>query len=126
MDIFERRTLLSTDRNPDIKLDYVVAINGLITTSIVKLRYVPDRTILVPSAFGEYLETLGGIEWQSLEETAAAVLNDVNNELIARWVQVSITAPGEFHPGIESHEVLLEDRQPNWDNEGLLSRLKRH
>ena len=132
MDILERRTLLTTERNPDSKLDYVVAINGVIATKIedqgsnVKLRYVPDRTILAPSAFGRYLEALGGIEWLSLEETAAAVLNDVNNELIARWVQVSVSAPGKLHPGIESHEVLLEDRQPNWDNAGLLSRLKQH
>lgn len=132
MDINERRTLLATEANPDVKLDYVVAIAGNIAahsiseSSTVNLRYIPDRTILVPAAFGQYLDALSAIQWQSLEETAAAILNDVNNELIARWVQVAISAPDNIHPGIDSHEVLLEDRQPNWDNAGLLSRLKRH
>jgi 7-cyano-7-deazaguanine reductase len=132
MDIFERRNLLKTERNPDSKLDYVISITGHMAThgevdsSAVYLRYVPDRVILNPATFGRYLDALGTLDWETLEEAAAAVLNDVNNELIARWVQVSISAPDQVHPGIDRHEVLLEDRQPNWDNTGLLSRLKLH
>lgn len=132
MDILERRKLLETEKNPDSNLDYVISITGHMAThdevdsSTVNLRYVPDRDILNPASFGRYLDALGTVEWQSLEDAAAAVLNDVNNELIARWVQVSISAPDQVHPGIDRHEVLLEDRQPNWDNAGLLSRLKRH
>ena len=132
MDILERRNLLATERNPDSKLDYVISITGHMATfgevdsSAVHLRYVPDKVILNPAAFGRYLDTLGALESATLEDAAAAVLNDVNNELIARWVQVSISAPDQTHPGIDRHEVLLEDRQPNWDNAGLLSRLKLH
>ncbi len=132
MDILERRNLLATERNPDIKLDYVISVTGHMAThgevdsSSVSLRYVPDREILDPASFGRYLDALGTLKWESLEEAAAAVLNDVNNELVARWVQVAISAPDQVHPGIDRHEVLLEDRQPNWDNAGLLSRLKRH
>lgn len=132
MDIPQRRSYLKTVRNPDFKLDYVITITGHMATlsdeqsSAVILRYVPDKVILQPRSFGRYLDTIGTFEWKALEEAAAAVLNDVNNELIARWVQVGISAPDQAHPGIERHEVLLEDRQPNWDNAGLLSRLKRH
>ena len=132
MDIAQRRSLLATERNPDVKLDYVISITGHMSTradiesSTVYLRYVPDRDILDPASFGRYLDALGTIEWSTLEEAAAAVLNDVNNELIARWVQVSISAPDQVHPGIDRHEVLLEDRQPKWDNAGLLSRLQLH
>ncbi|MBT4933000.1 MAG: hypothetical protein HOL66_09100 [Rhodospirillaceae bacterium] len=132
MDIQERRRFLATERNPDIKLDYVITITGHMAThndverSVVSLRYVPDKMILQPATFGHYLDALGTLDWAALEEAAAAVLNDVNNEIIARWVQVGISAPDQVHPGIDSHEVLLEDRQPNWDNAGLLSRLKRH
>lgn len=132
MEILERRKFLKTVRNPDAKLDYVTSIAGQMTTlkegdmSRVSLRYVPDKLILQPEAFGRYLDALGALEWPSLEEAAAVVLNDINNELIARWVQVSLSAPDKIHPGVDRHEVLLEDRQPNWDNAGLLSRLKRH
>ncbi|MBC8270361.1 MAG: hypothetical protein H8E36_16605 [Rhodospirillaceae bacterium] len=132
MDIQERRRFLEAERNPDIKLDYVITITGRMAThsnvdcSVVSLRYVPDRVILKPTSFGRYLDALGTMDWAALEEAAAAVLNDVNNEIIARWVQVGIFAPDQVHPGIDGHEVLLEDRQPNWDNVGLLSRLKRH
>ncbi len=132
MDIQERRALLETDRNPDYKLDYVSSLRGRMTAhgpdgnSIVGLRYIPDRLILRPAAFARYLDALGSLEWASLEEAAAAVLNDVNNELVARWVQVFISAPEQAQAGVDRHEVLLEDRQPNWDNPGLLSRLERY
>ena len=132
MDIHERRALLTCERNPDMKLDYVISITGHMATpvevdsSAIHLRYVPDKTILTPASFGRYLDTLGTMAWETLEERAAAVLNDVNNELIARWLQVSISAPDQVHHGIDRHEVLLEDRQPHWDNAGLLSRLKLH
>ena len=132
MDIQDRRKLLITERNPDPKLDYVISISGEMSAhassdvSTVHLRYVPDKVILETAAFGQYLNALSGLSWTSLEEAAAAVLNDVNNELIARWVQVAIAAPTLHQIGIDRHEVLLEDRQPQWDNAGLLSRLRRH
>jgi len=132
MDIEQRRKLLIADRNPDIRLDYVASLYGHMTTPggafrlDVGLRYVPDRAILNPASFASYLNALGGLEWSSLEDVAQAMLNDINNELIGRWVQVSVLATGELEDGVDGHEVLLEDRQPNWDNPGLLSRLKRH
>lgn len=132
MDIKDRRRFLITDRNPDVRLDYLITIAGHmaihndVDCSIISLRYVPDKVIMQPASFGHYLDALSTLGWDGLEEAAAAVLNDVNNEIIARWLQVRISAPRQVHPGIDAHEVLLEDRQPNWDNVRLLSRLKRH
>ena len=59
-------------------------------------------------------------------DLSSNILNDVNNELVTRWLQLSISAPNQVHHGIDRHEVMLEDRQPNWDNVGLLSRLKQY
>jgi len=129
MDPHARRSLLSAVRNPDSKLEYVISISGHMTPfdsdqrSGVVLRYVPDRLILDPPAFGRYLDAMGSFQWPSLEEAAVTLLNDISNELVARWVQVSVIAPQHIDPGIHSHDVLLEDRQPNWDNAGLLARL---
>ena len=48
------------------------------------------------------------------------MLDDVNNELIPRWAQVELTAgPGDAG---DCHGVIIEDRQPGWDNPALLAR----
>ena len=130
MDLNKRRSLLVCDRNPDVKLDYVISITGHMANpglggnSSIHLNYVPDKMIIKPASFGRYLDVIGTMVWGTLEEGAAAILNDINNELVARWLQLSISAPNQVHHGIDRHEVMLEDRQPNWDNIGLLSRLK--
>ena len=130
MDLHERRSLLICSRNREIKLDYVIFITGHMAnpglggSSDIHLNYVPDKTILKPASFGRYLDAIGTTKWETLEECAAAILNDINNELVARWVQLSISAPNQVHHGIDRHKVMLEDRQPNWDNMGLLSRLR--
>ena len=54
------------------------------------------------------------------------ILDDVNNEVVPRWVQVTVTAPGDRAAGVDGHGVMLEDRQPRWDNPALLSRLERY
>lgn len=129
MDIYKRRALLICDRNPDLKLDYVISITGHMAnpglggSSAIQLHYVPDRVILRLASFGRYLDALGTMKWGTLEEAAAAVLNDVNNQLVTKWVRLSISAPNQVHRGIDRHEVMLEDRQPNWNNVGILSRL---
>lgn len=127
-----RREKLKTGPNPGSRLDYVIKLEGHVPPSSgrgqisVSLKYVPHRMVLEPASFGNYLETLGSTAWPSLEEVAVAILEDINNEVVARWVQASIAASDVEHPGIDSHGVMLEDRQPKWDNPALLSRLRRY
>ncbi|MCZ6466802.1 MAG: hypothetical protein O6829_05960, partial [Alphaproteobacteria bacterium] len=92
----------------------------------VGVRYVPDKLIIDPAAFGRYLGALGTLPWESLETVAVTILDDINNEIVARWVQVALSAPNGAHPGLDNHGVMLEDRQPKWDNPALLSRLRRY
>ena len=132
MDLQTRRAVLATSANPDERLDYVVALRGHAPgnpdggASEVRLRYVPDRRILDPASFGAYLATVGGEPGESVEGFAAMVLNDINNELVPRWVQVTVSAPSDGVDGVDGHGVMLEDRQPRWDNPALLSRLERY
>ena len=129
MEPLERRALLVSQGNPDATLDYVSGLKGKLRAfdhgqaARVNIHYVPDRLIVEPAAFGRYLEALTTIEWQSLEELATAISSDFNNELVARWVRVQVMVPEGAYPGVGSHEVMVEDRQPKWDNEALLSRL---
>ena len=129
MKVKERRALLETHANPDGALDYVSGLHGTLQAfglgkpTLLSIHYVPDRMIIDPAAFGRYLEALSALEWDSLEQLATEVLGDFNDHLIGRWVRVVVTAPEGAYPGVGSHEVLIEDRQPGWDNPSLLSRL---
>lgn len=128
MDPIRRREKLSVRPSPGTRLDFVVTLEGDIPADAgaalsVVLRYVPDRDVLDPAAFTAYLKDLGAAEWETLEAVGVAVLDDVNNEVVPRWVQVAVYRADTGGVGRERHAVLLEDRQPRWDNPSLLSRL---
>lgn len=130
MDLMERRALLECSPNPDKQLDYIITLSGHLPQTQgqsrqVALRYVPDRDILVSKSFGTYLEALADQSWDTPEDLAVTILTDVNNEVVARWIQVSLSMPERLHHAVESHAVVLEDRQPGWDNASLLGRLER-
>jgi len=128
MDIGVRRNLLMTMPNPGAGMDYVVCLDGRVKSQAkiaeitVSLNYVPDRVILDPAAFGRYLDALSQVPWSSLESVAVAILEDVNNEVVARWVQVAVKVRDAVHANGGAHGVTLEDRQPTWENKSLLSR----
>jgi 7-cyano-7-deazaguanine reductase len=131
MDRQARRSLIATEPNPGSRLDYVVSLDGHMAPPegprvAVSLRYVPDRLVAAPPSFGRYLEALAGLAWPGLEAIAVTVLDDLNNELVPRWLQVTVEAAEGAHPGIDRHGVMLEERQPRWDNPVLLSRLRRY
>ncbi len=125
MDLRERRSLLSSEPNPDRQLDYVCSLGARINTSVAeppvdfRIRYIPDRVIVTPESLNTYLGKTGALQWPSLEGFAVTVLNDVNDELIARWIEVSLAVKvdGRYH------DVVLEERQPEWEDRGILSRL---
>lgn len=115
-----RRQALQCRANPNAGLDYLVTIEDGAGGSgwTVTLRYVPDRLLLDIASVRGYFALLGALECAGPEPLALTILEDINNEAVPRWVQVSCTAAGA--PG---HRVLVEDRQPSWDNPDLLARL---
>jgi len=127
-----RRAALSLTDNPLPELDYVVTLDARISGLVVNteeggdaglmIRYVPDGLIMEKSSLSTYLDIVDDADWTSLEEVAVVILDDLNNELVPRWVHVGVTGMQDHNGG--QHNVIVEDRQPNWDNPGLLSRLK--
>lgn len=119
----QRRDLMVTSPNPGENQDYIVVLEGVITPAWAAhpvratLRYVADRSVLSLAAYTVYLDSLTGGDWPTLEAVALTMLADVNNELIPRWVQISlVTGPGDRG---ECHRVTIEDRQPGWDNPAM-------
>lgn len=129
MDLTSRRNILKCTPNLDGGVDYMVNMEGHIdkessARTEVLIRYVPDKLVLDAGSFGIYLDALGNIGWEVPEDLAVTIISDFNNELVPRWVQVSVNAPDLAHPAVDTHGVVLQDRQPKWDNPALLSRLK--
>ncbi len=117
------RERIATRANPGTRHDYLVRLAGAVMlgegTAHLTLHYVPDRLIAEAAGFDSYVAALGSVRHDSLEALATAVLDDVNNALVPRWVRVALAAdaPAAAH----RHAVLIEDTQPGWENDALLS-----
>ena len=123
-----RQSSIATTPNPIPQTDYLCHLSGKLTSSggqstTVDLRYVPDKWILLPAALADYLHALNTPAQEALELTAQLLLDDLNNQLVARWLQIVLTGPPEPATDIAAHRILLEDRQPQWDNPALLQRI---
>lgn len=132
MNTNDRRALLTDRPNPEGKLDYIAALKGTIRRADrpegidVTVHYVPDRSVLAVDSFGAYLDGLGPIAREPLEQLGTVVMNDLNNHLVPRWIEVRVSTGPQNPAALISHAVLLTDRQPKWDNPGLLARLRRY
>ncbi len=121
MDINERRDLLKTQDNPNRTLDYIVTLEaqGHQTQHSITFRYIPDKVILEGNAFAPYVHLVLEAE-PNLEGAATTLLEDMNNELVPRWLQVIMTVDDETGA---KHHVAIEDHQPQWGNASLLARI---
>lgn len=123
-----RRQLVRTAPNPDPGSDYLVRFEIETTPSFALgplkfvTRYVPDKLLLEPSFLGDYFHALTQPEWPTLEAMALAMRDDFGNEAIPRWIEI-VVSPSRASLEIARHSVLVEERQPQWDNPNLLARL---
>ena len=114
----ERRQRLATAPNPAPHYDALVRWSGALSDGrVLTLEFVPDRLLLAPEAFAGYLKGLEAASWATLEALVLAVLDDLNNQLVPRWVRVG----GSLERGGIRHHATANDRQPDWNNPGLLS-----
>lgn len=121
-----RRKHLATTASPATGPDYMVVLDGAFTdpgsgqTVHACLHYVADRAVLSLNAYQNYLQVLAGDAAPTLEAFALTMLDDVNNEVIPRWVQVELTTGPPDGDG--RHRVIMDDCQPGWQNPDLLAR----
>jgi len=116
LDQARRRDRLATTANPAEHLDYLVARTvDLPDGAAVVVTYVPDRRILADGMLEHYLAACASALPPVAEACAALLVADLNNELVPRWLRVEVDHG--------AHRVVIEDRQPGWGNDELLSRL---
>lgn len=132
LEIFERRNLIETGPNPGSQFDYVVTLQSELTGAStvfparLTLRYVPDRLILAPGCLKEYFKEVEAIDFENLEKAAVMLMEDFNNELVPRWINLRLDKHTADSDSVQHHEAALEDRQPKWNNPRLLDRLERY
>lgn len=117
----ERPESLFTGRsNPRSSLDYIVVLAGVLDSAhlAIRLRYIPDKLLVDGASFSAYLAFLDSADPASPELVAFALLDEMNNEIVPRWLQIAVSSGGS-----EGETVIIEDRQPNWENPGILDRL---
>lgn len=121
---FARRSRLETIPNPNAAIDYLCGLSAHAQddSAIIHIRYVPDKLLLPTQSFGHYLHDLHLAPETSLEELALVILDDINNEVVPRWVQIRVDADDKSLD--RGHRTLIEDRQPRWDNKALLARVE--
>ena len=113
-----RRAAVVALANPRNRLDYTVRLSrtleltGGLGRVTVSIRYVPDALVMDATCLANYCTVLADQEWDSLEMLAACILDDLNNELVPRWVRVRLTST--LDQGTTQAELVMEDRQPNW------------
>ena len=114
----ERRRRLSTIASPAPWHDTLVRWSGTLADGrALTIEYVPDQLVLAPPAFAAYLDALEAASQPTLEGLVATTLDDLNNQLVPRWVRVSASqTQGQTH-----HHATANDRQPGWHNPALLA-----
>jgi 7-cyano-7-deazaguanine reductase len=119
-----RQSLIETVETPNSALDYLCQMQAKTGDDHldVHLTYVPDRLIISSQSFGTYLHCFSQLGHLSLEQIAHYILEDLNDEMVPRWLQVIVSADAS---GLDrGHKTLLEDCQPSWNNPMLLARVK--
>ena len=119
----QRRECLKTTVNPAADHDRISILSGELPGSgligggpiHVDLRYIADRDIIAAAALAHYFQVAAQEPCETLEAYADMVLNDLNNELVPRWIWLRLQGSG--------HQVIQQDRQPGWNDQGLLNTL---
>ncbi len=119
------RDILSSSPNPHRHKNYVVAITQEITINqqayLFGLRYIPDKILLNHQGLAGYLEQILTNAPAEPEILAHNILEDVSNEIIPKWIEINLLQ--EENKSGQNILIIIEDRQPHWENDRLLNRL---
>jgi len=118
--VLARRELIKSEPAPHPRHDSIVTLVGAFKGKNLRLRYIPDRDVILIASLDVYLDALANHNDQTLEAISQTILEDFNDQVIPSWLEVTLTA----EVGTFSHQVRVEDRQPYWKDRGLLDRLE--
>jgi len=83
-------------------------------TTALAVSYVPDKLVLTRAGFDAYVAARADETDRTPEALAALVAGDVANELVPKWLRVTVNRQTG---GVVNHSVTVEDRQPGWNHQ---------
>lgn len=129
------KSYLRVKENPSKKYEYVINLKKTLVKKVdgekflIDIHYIPDRYILEPSSYEKYLGSIFDKlkdtieETNILEEIALGVVDDLCNELVPLWVRVNLSFVSDDKSGGRFHNVTIEDKQPQWNNQALIAKI---
>ncbi len=119
-----RRQSLIVGPSPAGKQDFLIQLEQLLwlgSGSVhLVLRYVPNEDILDAASLETYTEQYKNFPSDQLETLVAMLQEDLSNILIPRFLHIELAAS----TANVAHRVVVEERQPGWDNTALIARMK--
>ena len=116
MGIKERKHLVTNSSDFDLRQDVLVSMRHEIGKLQIKIDYVPDRRLIVRESIHHWIKTYD--KWQGSHEWLVLnILDDINNEVVPRWVRVVLWIS-------DSESLMVEDRQPRWRTSPMIATLK--
>jgi hypothetical protein len=113
------RDLLMLLPNPRTDLDYLDYMQVPLGAYDSHIFYVPDRHILTQDSLGRYCAALGADASLQGNTFAGMLLHDIFDTAFPKWVGIQL----HQHTPIP-HSIVMQDKQPNWDNPALISSIK--
>ena len=96
-------TKITTSPNPDSRKNWIISVE-ITDPVLIRLRLVPDKLIADHRSLKNHIDEIINKNWSSPEEMSLAIIENINNELIPKWLEVIYA-----HEGVS---VKIEDRQP--------------
>ena len=119
---FTRQEAIHFTANPNSSIDYLVQFDCTMVCAnrslSLSIRMVPDRWVMEDACLQNYIALLSA-SVAPIETLANQILADLLNTLIPRFLHVELC----HKQGNQSHRVVMEEKQPKWNNAGLLARL---
>ena len=120
------RTRFPVRLNPRVNRDFVVSLKkrmllaqndtDVLREVSIHIRYVPDRLIADIPQMAAYFSSFAMENGTGIEECANIIADDFSNELIPRWISVTLS---RSVAGIEQ-SAQVQDKKPLWDNPALM------
>lgn len=98
---------IKNSANPDSRKNWLITVE-INSPVFVSLRMVPDKLVAEHSSIKNHISEIALQNWSNPEEMILAIIEDVNNELVPKWLEVVYKNKGLT--------IKIEDLQPGLTN----------
>ncbi len=99
--------LINTYSVPDTRKDWLFMVE-IEKPKYISVTLIPDKLSADHGSMRDYLRHKAGQSWQTPDDMILAMIEDINNALVPKWLEVIYENDGVT--------LKVEDRQPGMEN----------